>query len=144
MSWWTKYCKEANVILDFQAARIPCGRTSSSNGSSFLPYVCCWCFLKQFHPVAKKHHSHLFRKCGFTYWTNIAGTMGFRGLNDYHWMEKWEEGDNLLDFMKYTHICPAKPKGQLMETKWFSSQKKGQGRSSRHSRWTLLSFICTF
>lgn len=49
-----------------------------------LPMFVADVFLKQFHPVAKKQHSHLFRKCGFTYWTNIAGTVGFEGLNDDH------------------------------------------------------------
>lgn len=106
MIWWTKYCNEANAILDFYTASITCGRTSSSNGSSFPVCVCCWRVLKQFHLVAKRHHSHLFRKCSFTYWTNIAGTMGFQGLTDYHWMVRWEGEDNLLDFIKHTHICP--------------------------------------
>jgi len=47
-----------------------------------LPMFVADVFLKRFHPVAKKQHPHLFRKCGFTYWTNIAGTVGFQGLND--------------------------------------------------------------
>lgn len=67
-------------------------------------------FLKPFHPVAKKHHSHLFSKHGFTYWTSIPGTVGFRDLMiTIQW---WEGGDNLPDFMKYIHICPIEPKGQ--------------------------------
>jgi len=85
-----------------------------------------------------KHHSHLFGKCEFTYWTNIAGTVGFQGLNDYYWMVRWEGEDNLLDFIKYTHICAIWAEGSRWRQYGFSAVKRVGAEGEKEAHGTLV------